>query len=99
MASGKTDDEIIEMVRRGGGQALTAMGIIIDEKRDYPGDANDVFGLLSDMEPISFGCSPSHLAQAYLFHKGLIKRSDVEDCWQTADLLKCWETSDGQSGV
>lgn len=94
MASGKTDDEIVDMVRCGGGRAFTAMGIVIDENRDYPGDVDDVFGLLSDMEPISFGCSPSHLAQAYLFHKGLIKRSDVEDCWQTADLLKYYEAEE-----
>lgn len=99
MIKTRTDEEIVAMVRRGGGSAFTAMGYVMWNRRDYPGGVDDVFGLLSDTEPISFGCSPSHLAQAYLFHKGLIKRSDVEDCWQTADLLKCWETSDGQSGI
>lgn len=87
------------MVRHGGGRAFTAMGDVMWNMRDYPGDVDDVFGLLADRGEISFGCSPSHLAQAYLFHKGLIKRSDVEDCWQTEDLLKYYETGDWQSGI
>lgn len=88
MVEARTDEEIIAMVRHGGGPALTAMGYVMWNRRDYPGDVNDVFGLLSDREEISFGCSPSHLAQAYLFHKGLIHRSDVDDCQQTSELLK-----------
>lgn len=92
MASDRSDGELIEMVHRGGGQALTAMGRVIYDKRDYPGDINDVFALLSDTEPISFGCSPSHLAQVYLFHKGLIRKSDVSKCWQTEELLKSYKT-------
>lgn len=91
MANDKTDSELVEMVKSGGGRAFTAMGCVINNKRDYPGDVDDVFRLLSDTEPISFACSPSHLAQAYLFHKGLIRRSDVDECWQTDNLLKCYE--------
>lgn len=94
MIEARTDEEIIAMVRHGGGPALTAMGCVMLNRRDYPGDVNDVFGLLSDREEISFGCSPSHLAQAYLFHKGLIKRSDVEGCRQTGDLLKYYEAEE-----
>lgn len=94
MAKSMSDNEIIEMVRRGGGQALTAMGYVINDRMDYPGDVNDVFGLLPDVEPISFGCSPSHLAQVYLFHEGLIRRSDVDDCYQTNELLKYYGDSE-----
>lgn len=97
MAKSMPDNEIVEMVRHGGGQALTAMGCVINDKRDYPGDVNDVFGLLPDTEPISFGCSPSHLAQVYLFHKGLIRRSDVVDCYQTNELLKYYEADKSAS--
>lgn len=92
MENRRPDDEIIEMVRRGGGQALTAMGIVVNDRRDYPGDIDDVFRLLPDTEPISFGCSPSHLAQAYLFHKGFIRKSDVTDCYQVNELLKHYDT-------
>ena len=88
MEKSRSDDELIEMVRRGGGRAFTAMGCIINDKTDYPGGVDDVFALLSDNEPVSFGYSPSHLAQAYLIHKGLIRRSDAVECWQVEELLK-----------
>ncbi len=93
MVKARTDEEIVAMVRHGGGAAFTAMGYVMWYRRDYPGVVDDVFGLLADKEPVSFGCSPSHLAQAYLFHKGLIERSDVEDCRQTEDLLKYYEAA------
>ena len=88
MVKARTNDEIISMVRQGGGQAFTAMGHIMDAGKDYPGDINDVFGLLDDTEPVCFGHSPSHLAQAYLFNVGVLSRSDISDDWQTIGLLK-----------
>lgn len=95
MVEARPDEELISMVRRGGGRAFTAMGDILYNQRDYPGDVNDVFGLLSDSRPISFCYSPSHLAQAYLFHKGLIRRSDLDGSWQVDEFLKYWENGDG----
>lgn len=91
MVEARSDEEIVSMVRHGGGHAFTAMGDILYNQRDYPGDVNDVFELLLDTRPISFGCSPSHLAQAYLFHKKLIRRSDLDESWQVKELLKTWK--------
>lgn len=91
MVEARPDEEIVNMVRHGGGRAFTAMGDILYNRRDYPGDVNDVFELLLDTKPISFGYSPSHLAQAYLFHKKFILRSDLDGSWQVKELLKNWE--------
>lgn len=91
MVKSRSDGELIEMVRCGGGRALTAMGDILYNQRDYPGDVDGVFGLLSDTRPISFCYSPSHLAQAYLFHKGLIRRFDLDESWQMKEFVKYWE--------
>lgn len=87
----KTDDEIVAMVRKGGGVAFTALACVIRDKRDYPGNVDDVFALLDDGKPISFGSSPSDLAQAYLIHKGFIRRSEVSPRWQVRDLLDYYD--------
>lgn len=84
----KTDSEIVAMVRYGGGAAFTGMGYIIRDRRDYPGDVDDVFNLLGDTVPISFSYTPADLAQAYLFDQGLIKESDLADRWQVEELVK-----------
>ncbi len=84
----KTDSEIVAMVRHGGGAAFTGMGYIIGDRRDYPGDVDDVFNLLGDTVPISFSYTPADLAQAYLFDQGLIKESDLADRWQVEELVK-----------
>lgn len=88
MAESRPNEEIVEMVKRGGGRAFTAMGDVLHNQRDYPGDIDDVFALLPDIEPISFGYSPAHLAQAYLFRRGLIRHSDLDGSWQVKELLK-----------
>lgn len=87
----KTDDEIIEMIRAGGSPALTAMGYLMEARADYPGDVDDIFNLLADAEPICFTYSLADLAQAYLYHKGLIRKADLSESWQVEQLLKYWE--------
>lgn len=94
MAAPKTDAELMAMVRRGGGQAFTAMGCLMKDKRDYPGNVADIFGLLPDTGQISFCYSPSDLAQAYLFDKGHIRESDLADRWQVKELLGCFSSSE-----
>lgn len=90
----KTDDEIIAMVRRGGGSAFTGLACVIRDKTPYPGNIDDVFALLADAEPISFGCSPSDLAQAYLIHNGNLLESDVAPSRYARELLEYYDDPD-----
>ena len=79
------DEQIVDMVRAGGGQALTAMATLIDDGLAYPGDVTDVRALLEDNEPISFGYAPSDLAWTYLVCNGLAEYDG--DRWQVHELL------------
>ena len=99
MVETRPDKEIVAMVQHGGGQAFTAMGDVLYNKRVYPGDIVDVFGLLPDTEPISFCYSPSDLAQAYLFNQGFIDEAELANRWQIKELLCRHQGIGGQHGI
>ena len=99
MVSPRPDSEIIAMVQHGGGRAFTAMGDILYNHRDYPGDVADVFELLPAAEPISFCYSLPDLAYAYLFHRGFLKEAELADRWQVRELLGRYQDIGGEHGI
>ena len=85
------DEQIVDMVRAGGGRAFTAIASLIGDGLAYPGDVADVQALLEDNEPISFGYAPSDLAWTYLVCNGLAEYDG--DRWQVFNLLACCKNS------